>query len=473
MSIKTRFLFFILIFIAAATATAAADVPPKGRVLEKVPVARDPAQHYALYLPNSYTPAQTYPVLYCFDAGGRGALPVTRFSDAAEKYGYIVVGSNNMRNGPEVDVNDIFGKMWEDTHARFSINDRRVYLAGFSGGARLALSAGYALKGKAAGVIACSGGFPTRQKSVPPPGFALFGTAGEWDFNNPEMRELMRAVEESAAPSRLAVFGGGHEWPPAELCAKAVEWLELQAMRGGLRERNQSFVEDSFKRAEAGARDAETAGDLYRAYSEYSQLAKDFRGLMDVSEAERTSARLKATKEVARGLKRERGMEESHRRRAQELAALADSLLRAEERQAAMSALKVAVGELKKRASPKPEGDEAILAKRLFDSLLVQSFEQGRVAIFEKNYQGAAASFALGAELQPDNPRVFYQLARAYALAKDTGRALDALRSAADKGFDDAEALANAEEFKALHSDKRFKEVSEAVAKNQATKGRQ
>src|SRR5215218_3473707 len=102
MSIKTLFLLFFLLCLAAAP--AAADVPPKGRVVEKVSVARDPTQHYALYLPASYTPALKYPVLYCFDAGGRGSLPVARFSEAAEKYGYVVVGSNSLRNGPSVDV---------------------------------------------------------------------------------------------------------------------------------------------------------------------------------------------------------------------------------------------------------------------------------------------------------------------------------------------------------------------------------
>jgi dienelactone hydrolase len=468
---KTLLLFFIILFTGVAvSAHAEGDEPPKGRVVEQVSVARDPTQHYALYLPVAYTRARRYPVLYCFDPGGRGALPVSRFKDAAEKYGYVVVGSNNSRNGPEVDVNDIFQKLWDDTHARFSIDDKRVYLTGFSGGARLALSAGFALKGAVAGVISCSGGFPTRQKSLPPLNFALFGTAGVSDFNNPEMRELFRAIESSAAPNRLAFFDGGHEWPPAELCAEAIEWMELQAMRGGSRAKEQAFVENLFARGEAEARAAEEVNDLYRAYTVYARLAKDFGGLLDVTGAEQKTARLKTTKEVAQALKREREMEDEQRRRGQQLSTLADTLRRAEERPAAMSALKSAVGELKKALSSKPGSDEAILAKRLFDMLLVQAFEQGSASLFQKDYEGAVASFALGAELQPGNPRVFYHLARAYALAKERGKALDALRAAADKGFDDAEAI-NAAEFASLRDDKRFKEISEAVAKNLAAKG--
>jgi dienelactone hydrolase len=472
MPTKTVLLFSFIIFVIGSTASVRADAEelPKGRVIEKVQVLSDPTQHYALYLPAAYTRARRYPVLYCFDPGGRGALPVSRFKDAAEKYGYIVVGSNNSRNGPDVDVNDIFRKLWDDTHALFSIDERRVYLTGFSGGARLALSAAYALKSSVAGVISCSGGFPTRQKSLPPLTFALFGTSGVSDFNNPEMRELFRAIESSAAPNRLAFFVGGHEWPPDELCDEAIEWMELQAMRGGLREKNQAFVEELFERGEAEARAAEEANDLYRAYLVYARLAKDFAGLLDVTEAETKAARLKTTKEAAQGLKRDADMEDEQRRRERKLSTLVDTLRSAQERSAAMSALKRAIGELKKALSSKPDGDEAILAKRLFDMLLVQSFEQGSASLFEKDYEGAAATFALGAELQPDDPRIFYQLARAYALAKEKAKALAALRVAADKGFDDAAAI-NAAEFAPLRDDKRFKDIAEAVAKNHAAKG--
>ena len=33
----------------------------------------------------------------CFDAHGKGLLPVELYKDEAEKYGYIVVGSNNSK----------------------------------------------------------------------------------------------------------------------------------------------------------------------------------------------------------------------------------------------------------------------------------------------------------------------------------------------------------------------------------------
>src|ERR1035438_171664 len=59
----------------------------------------DASQSYALYLPVNYAPGHPWPVLYCLDPGARGRVPVDRFSKAAEKAGFIVVGSNNSQNG--------------------------------------------------------------------------------------------------------------------------------------------------------------------------------------------------------------------------------------------------------------------------------------------------------------------------------------------------------------------------------------
>src|SRR5215212_4510363 len=64
----------------------------KGKTIEKVVCRSDSQQSYALFVPSKYTHDKRWPIIYCFDPGARGLLPVERFKDAAEKYGYIVVG---------------------------------------------------------------------------------------------------------------------------------------------------------------------------------------------------------------------------------------------------------------------------------------------------------------------------------------------------------------------------------------------
>ena len=46
---------------------------PRGRVIDRVACKSSVTQSYALYLPSAYSPDRTWPVLYAFDAGARGA----------------------------------------------------------------------------------------------------------------------------------------------------------------------------------------------------------------------------------------------------------------------------------------------------------------------------------------------------------------------------------------------------------------
>ena len=64
---------------------------------------------------------------------------VEKFQAVAEQYGYIVAASNNARNGPHAVSAAAAQAMSTDVSRRFSIDLQRVYLAGMSGGARVAM----------------------------------------------------------------------------------------------------------------------------------------------------------------------------------------------------------------------------------------------------------------------------------------------------------------------------------------------
>jgi hypothetical protein len=129
-----------------------------------------------------------------------------------------MAGSNNSRNGPMGPVQEAIGLMLADTHERFSIDDSRVYAAGLSGGARVALQ--WAQNGHIAGVIACSAGFgpPGAPKQI---AFRIFATTGWDDFNHEELYHLSRELARRNVPHRFVEFEGGHEWMPAALADEA------------------------------------------------------------------------------------------------------------------------------------------------------------------------------------------------------------------------------------------------------------
>lgn len=303
---------------------------PVGRVVPSVTCAEDATQTYAAYLPSSYSTSREWPVILGFDPGGRGGNPVERYREAAERYGYIVVGSNNSRNGSP-DIERAVNVMTHDVLARFRIDAKRVYAAGMSGGSRVALAMALLNRGFA-GVFASSAGFPdgVTRKSLP---FAVFGTAGTEDFNHLEMRLLDRELE---SPHRLAIFQGGHTWLPPALAMEGVEWMELQAMLTGAKPRDERSIDSLLARRVATAEALTVPVERYRALS---ALVADFRGLRDVSTIAARLPLLAREKAVKDALKRERDEDD------RELGLLRD-MARQEQLLASPDARSDALGEL-------------------------------------------------------------------------------------------------------------------------------
>ena len=71
-----------------------------GKIVERVVCAKNLEQSYALYLPSNYSPDRAWSIVFVFDPGARGKIPVELMKEAAERYGFIAVASNNSRNGP-------------------------------------------------------------------------------------------------------------------------------------------------------------------------------------------------------------------------------------------------------------------------------------------------------------------------------------------------------------------------------------
>ena len=464
MNIKRNITGAILLLLCVVLPSQAQEIR-KGQLIPKVICQSDAQQSYALFLPSGYTHDKRWPIIYCFDPAAYGQRPVERFKEAAEKYGYIVVGSNNSRNGSNASPEAAVKAMLADTQARFSIDERRVYTAGFSGGARVASSVGYALSGTIAGVIACGAGFPqglTPSRSTP---FPLFGTAGIEDFNYPEVKQLARALDSYGIASRVAVFEGAHEWPPSSVCVEAVEWMELQAMKSGRRAKDERLIEELFNKNAGRARVYEAAGKRYDAFVACDAIARDFKGLKDVSEFEKQAAELKEQKDVKQAIKQETEMEKEQARRTNELFALRNSLNDSESSVIALADLKRNIANLRKKLEEKEISAERIVARRVLNQVLVSLFEIAHELTIRKQYDQAAQNLSIVVLIMPDNPRAHYNLACAYALNKDKNRAIEALKKSVEKGFNDRAALETDKELELLRDDADYKRIVEDLKK--------
>ena len=475
----TAFMLSTAVLFAPTPAKATDGIPEDlqpGRVIERVVCKNNPDQSYALYLPSNYSSARKWPLLAAFDPAARGNLPIEYFREAAERFGYIVCGSNNSRNGPLQPSAEAAQSMLIDVAARFSIDDRRVYLTGFSGGARAASAIAVWLKEGITGVIGCGAGFAAGIEPSSSLPFVFYGTVGVEDFNYPEMKQLDRKLQSAGIAHRIEVFEGGHGWAPADSCVRALEWMELQAMKSGRRTRDEGFIERVYKSAQDKAVKEEAAGRLLEAYDEYVGIAADFKALRDVSEFEKRAVLLKDSKSVKQALKKAQDQENEEIRRALELTGLRARLTTLErgaqtsgsnsetgERQVTFSELKNKLKELKRKSEAAEDTPERAYARRVLSQYNVAAFEQSMMLLQARKYDLAASNLVIDAELMPDNWRILYYLACTYSLKGDKRRAIETLTKAVEKGFANAAELERNDQLDGIRDEAGFKKIIEGL----------
>jgi len=316
----------------------------------------DATQSYVLYLPAAYTPDRAWPVILAFDPAGRGRAPVERYQAAAERYGYVVVGSNNSRNGAQA-LGQIVSILTTDVFSRVHVDPRRVYAAGMSGGARVALS--IAIGSRAiAGVIASSAGYPDGEarKRLP---FPVFATAGTEDFNHLEMRLLDRAL---STPHHLAIFEGGHTWLPTSLATEAIEWMQLQAMKSGIAPRNDSMIGELLATRIAAAEKVADPGATYLAWQ---SIAEDFQGVKDVTAIAERAAALAKNADVRAALRKDRDDDDREQRLLEDVRTAEMRLSSGEERAQALAYLRQQWKTLSEKSKSPTDTRERRLARRV------------------------------------------------------------------------------------------------------------
>jgi predicted esterase len=182
-----------------------------------------------VYKPTDFSVSKKSPVIYVFDPHGNGLLAVNQFVEAAERFEFIIVGSNNSHNGAP-NIEHIVEALVADVQSQFPIETSRQYAAGFSGGGRVA--AYMAEKsGILKGIITCGAGIPELNPNSSYVKFDIYAMAGRNDFNYQEVMNLTQQMQGSDWRYMVVSFSGNHNWPPHQQINEAVAWLYCNAMR--------------------------------------------------------------------------------------------------------------------------------------------------------------------------------------------------------------------------------------------------
>lgn len=451
--------------LLAGSPAPAADLP-RGQVVDKIACSGAPGETYALYLPAAYTPDRAWPILYILDPRSRGALAAERFRPGAESFGYILASSNSsMSDGPIEPNLKAMRAMWADTHARFTLDDKRIYGAGFSGTVRSTVVLARSAPGSLAGVVGAGAGWPHDQPPRKEDSFVFYGTVGNKDFNYYEMMDLEPKLVAAGLNHRLEIFDGVHQWPPAEIATRALAWLDLQAMKAGTLPRNAARIDEAWNETTARARGFEKEGDLFLASRVWSGAAADFTGLRDTEEARKKAAELAANPALQREIK-ERADRLRHDKETLEqapaiLAAVNPS---GEPRTVAQVVALLKIHELRKTAASAPTADERLSAQRILNTLQVQTgYYLPQMFAERKQHDREIFVLSIATEIDPASSTAFYDRAAAYAKKGDRKKALADLRQAADNGWKDRAVIDKDADFDGLRQDADFKQLLQSL----------
>jgi predicted esterase len=455
----TLILILVLLSGSGIYAQAGAEPgQPTGKAIDAVVTRADATQSYAAYVPTTYSAKTPSALIYCFDPLARAKFALERFVAAAEKYGYIVVCSNNSHNGQEnAAATHLIAALEDDVRHRFNIDPARVYVAGFSGGARLAISLAVTCGKCVAGVLAAGAGFPPNIKPDSKLPFAFFGAVGVDDFNYGELRDLQAKLQSLPGYYHIETFAGRHEWMDQATTEQALAWFNLRAMKNGSLARNDAFIADQFAARRTTAEHLFAESHVVDAYYSYLSLLRDFGDHAGLEPLRTMSTRIANSAGYKKEVRLDSDLADRQKRATGELFSL---WLRvpdpAEDLTDTKPQVRERIAKLQKANDLPDDSPDRRLARRTLFGTFVGAIETGRSLVNEKKYVLAAAHYELALVVRPRDQGLAFELARIYALDGKKKQALQALEDAVTFGYNDRDRLRPDVAFANLSKDSRF-----------------
>jgi pimeloyl-ACP methyl ester carboxylesterase len=406
-----------------------------------------------------YDNKKEWPVILIFDPSARGRTGVSTFVDAGRKYGFILACSNNSRNGPFEDSFTAAAAMLKDIEERFTVDQRRIYAAGFSGGSRFAMA--FAIKEKRiSGVIGCGAGLPNDRNYLPSGNsdFLYYGLTGTRDMNYLEMYDLPGFFNsQTRVISYLRTFSGGHQWPGSDLITEAVEWVVLQTMNRKIIPADQTFLSYIENKTQNRINSQLSAGNQVDAIMYIRFAARDFRGTPFASrmtqlltDSEKSVKYNKASRKWNKMVATEQERREKYMNYLIEIVnsgSLPDSASTWWKNETRLL--------IRQRDKGNPENSQ--MASRVLNFISILCSERGTSYYRNRLYAQAAFLFEICTLSDSENQNNYYNLSRSLAVSGKPKESVDALSAAMNHGFNSRKTVESDPAFGKIREDTRYK----------------
>lgn len=407
-------------------------------------------------MPKSYEPSQPTPIIFIFEPMARGRTGIDPFIATADTYGYLLVCSNNTKNGPFEQNYPIIDRLFAKVFTSLKLDPKRVYTSGFSGGGRLASS--IALKtNQIQGVVSCgaaftvnSGGLPTTQS------FSYATIIGAQDMNYYELTFTHKYLTKTKLPYEVFTPDMNHRWPTRDQILMAFDWMQLEAYKNLLLPVDSEITKRIYNKYYHQAQIEVKDKRLLAAANEYRRILNNFKRYYQMDTIQEKLNNLEQSKAYKSERKKDESLLETE-------LALTDELFDRFNTDINKKSYNPGWWENRiEKLKKKLESDsymEQTMYKRLLYKLFAHGIETANYDTSIKNTEQKMFCYDICILIYPAYALPYIkQIENAVALGK-SDLAIDYLEKLLNTGFDEKERILKNESIKTLENMDRFKKL--------------
>jgi len=274
-------LFLILFIFSLGSMTAQEIKVPVGRVVDSIPAADSTSSSFALYLPQNFTTEKQWPVLFVFDAEGRGKASTQLFKRVAEEQSYVIAAANLNINQDSLQ-NDIkkVGAIINQVAGMLPLNKQEVYAVGLGAGGKLA-SALPLVYNNISGVLAVENGWLSTNYLKGSNKFMYSAIACTSRNSKFTLEEIVDFLDEKDHPTELNFYSCEQkvEWPIADVIYNSIAGFTLKAIRDGKRERDPVLIQKLYEHEVDNAERLRRSRNYYLAFEKFKKIEDKYEDL--------------------------------------------------------------------------------------------------------------------------------------------------------------------------------------------------
>lgn len=428
----------------------------KGIVIDSIWIDDKLGESFSLYLPTHYKATTAYPAIFIFEPAARGKVGIQPFIKTAEQYGFILICSNDSRNGPyEVNyaiANNLFPKVF----SMLSIDHKRIYTAGFSGGGRLAASIAIQ-SNKIAGVVSCGAGFNLKSRGLPSSQtFSYACIMGDEDMNYNELRFTESYLKKTHIPFELFTLGINHKWPSQDQILLAFDWLQLEAYKKLLIKKDSSDIKRIYNKFYLKANNEVDNDNLIRAGISFRRILKNFERYYNLDTIQTRYNKLGDSKPYKSQAKKDLELLELEEILTDELWQQFDKDL--DRKKYGIAWWDNRINKLKKKQASSDK-QELKMYKRLLYKIFAHAIETARYDNTIKTIEQNMFCYDICILVYPAYVLPYYKQMQNAADLGDKNKSLDYLEKLLASGYDKNEIRLDTKILKAIGDTNRFKEL--------------